>query len=68
MIFANINRNVILANLKSLVSGLKENGILLISGILKDDEQLLLNETQMHNLRHLQTVERDNWISIKYSI
>lgn len=66
IIVANINRNVILDNLTGLVFGLSLNGKLLLSGLLKTDEKDIINMVQMHNLTHVKTVERENWISILF--
>ncbi|MDB5193272.1 MAG: ribosomal protein methyltransferase [Segetibacter sp.] len=64
VILANINRNIILANLDGLVFGLERGGMLLLSGLLKQDEEVVLKECSNHNLFVLKTVERDNWIAI----
>lgn len=64
VVLANINRNVILSNFGGLVFGLKESGKLLLSGILQKDENEILVVAARHNLSHINTVERDTWISI----
>ena len=62
-ILANINKNVILANAQGLVSGLQENGILLLSGLLKEDEDDVLSAFAADCI-HLKTVEKNNWICL----
>jgi ribosomal protein L11 methyltransferase len=64
VILANINRNIILQNFDGLVFGLGKGGILLLSGILKKDEQEIIVVAARHNLAHINTVERGEWISI----
>ncbi len=65
IILANINRNVILYSLPDLKSRLKTGGILLISGFLKQDEQILLDATKKENFTHIETKQRGNWLSMK---
>jgi ribosomal protein L11 methyltransferase len=64
IILANINKNVIVDNLGGLVFGLEIAGKILLSGLLKEDEQDVLMACTSHNLIRVNTVERDNWISI----
>ncbi len=64
IILANINKNVIIENLDGLVFGLSKGGALLLSGLLKRDEQELLLAVGRLNLVHTSTIEKDDWISI----
>ena len=65
VILANINRNVILYSLPDLKKRLKKGGIILISGFLKTDEQILLDATAKEGFSHLETKQRGNWLSMK---
>ncbi len=65
IILANINRNVILYSLSDLKSRLKTGGILLISGFLKQDENILLDATKKEGFQHIQTEHRGNWLCMK---
>lgn len=64
VILANINKNVILANADGLLFGLNSTGKLLLSGLLKDDEEDILSVFTNKGLTHIYTVERNNWICI----
>jgi ribosomal protein L11 methyltransferase len=64
VILANINKNVIVGNFSGLVFGLHKGGKMLMSGLLKKDEQDLLLLINRHNMVHMTTVEKDGWISI----
>ena len=66
IILANINKNVILTNLDGLVFGLNKGGKILLSGLLKEDEQDVLAFSTKFNLTHITTFERENWISILF--
>ena len=64
-ILANINRNVILYSLSDLKSRLKTGGTLLISGFLKQDENILLDATKKEGFQHITTEQRGNWLCMK---
>jgi ribosomal protein L11 methyltransferase len=65
IILANINRNVILYSLSDLKNRLNKGGTLLISGFLKQDENILLDATKKEGFTHLETKHRGNWLSMK---
>ena len=65
IILANINRNVILYSLPDLKKRLTKGGVLLISGFLKQDEQILLDATAKEGFLHQETKQRGNWLSMK---
>lgn len=64
-ILANINRNVILNSLSALRSKLDKRGCLLISGILKQDEALILAEAKKNRFTVDGRLEKGDWICIK---
>ena len=64
IILANINRNVILYSLSDLKKQLNKGGILLISGFLKQDENILLDATKKEGFKHVETKHRGNWLSM----
>ena len=67
IILANINRNVILTNLFLLVAQLNKGGYLLVSGLLAEDEAIILAKTHQYALTHINTVTRLQWISLLLS-
>lgn len=60
-ILANINRNVILADLPQYEQSLAENGVLLVSGIMNHDVQHVLNKAKEVGLVLDSMEEKDNW-------
>ena len=64
IILANINKNVIIDNIQALAAASNAGGNVLLSGLLKEDEYDILMACQAYNLRRVNTVERNNWISI----
>jgi ribosomal protein L11 methyltransferase len=67
IILANINKNVILANLKILKQHLNSGGILILSGVLKEDEKDILQAIDRNDLKFINTTETSNWLSFRLS-
>ncbi len=65
VILANINRNVILDSLSALHQKLAKNGVLLISGILKQDVPVLLTFMEDYRFTLDARLERGNWVCLK---
>ena len=68
IILANINRHVILDSFSTLNKMLTPNGILLISGILKEDEELIKNAAESNNFKIEKTAYRNNWICVELMV
>ncbi len=66
IILANINRNVILQYLPMLHKKLKPNGLLLMSGLLKEDEHLVLTNATENHFTPIKHQERGKWICQLY--
>lgn len=64
VIFANITRNVLEATLPTLITKLNNNGIIAMSGFLKDDETMMRNLVQDLNLTILSTLQDQDWIAM----
>jgi ribosomal protein L11 methyltransferase len=65
IILANINKNVILDNMKVLSEQLSKGGILLLSGLLKEDEPDIRKAAEEHLLVFAGRAEKDNWLCLK---
>ncbi|MCF8246252.1 MAG: 50S ribosomal protein L11 methyltransferase [Saprospiraceae bacterium] len=65
VILANINRNVILDSLAPLFKLLKPAGLLVVSGFVLDDEQLMTDSLQKQGFTILETKRKNNWLAIK---
>ncbi len=64
IILANINRNVILDSIPTLSQRLNKGGILVISGFLKEDEQIVLEKLKEHAFIQKQIKEINGWLCI----
>jgi len=67
MILANITRNTLVRDMSVYCKHLLDNGLLIVSGILAEDVQYVLNEAYRCGLMHLSTGEDANWISLTFT-
>lgn len=65
-IIANINRNILLADISAYAKCLNENGSLFLSGFYKADIPLIEVECKKNNLELVETMERGSWVSLKF--
>lgn len=67
IILANINKNIILENFGFFAKQLAKNGVLLLSGLLSEDEGDILARAQQSGLKLQFKVERHNWLCLRLS-
>jgi len=65
IILANINRSVILNTLSQLFQKIKKGGMILLSGILKSDENMLVQKLKKIGFDILHTQHKGDWICLK---
>ena len=65
IVLANINRNVILNSLETLASLIPAGGLLVISGFVLADKNILEFELEKYNFQPLETLEKGNWLAMK---
>lgn len=65
VVIANINRNILLNDIKIYASCLNEKGILLLSGFYKEDILIVENEISKYDLKIDSVIERNNWVALK---
>jgi ribosomal protein L11 methyltransferase len=66
LILANINKNVLLAQLSIYAASMSPNAVLLLSGFFITDAPDLINAAAQHGLQHQQTLDRENWAVLKF--
>jgi ribosomal protein L11 methyltransferase len=66
IILANINKHIILANIPYLGNSLKEGGIILLSGLLVEDEFEILKTCESLGWKHQFTNTRNGWIVCQF--
>ncbi|WP_299063975.1 50S ribosomal protein L11 methyltransferase [uncultured Polaribacter sp.] len=67
VIIANINRNILLMDMKIYTECLKENGVLLLSGFYEEDIPVIDAEVSKYNLKLETYITRNNWVALKYN-
>ena len=67
IILANINRNIILEDMKNYVQHLNLGGILVLSGFYETDREVILNEADNYSLRLTDSKSRNHWLSLVFN-
>ena len=66
IIIANINRNILLESMNQFANSLNKSGILLLSGIYKQDTDIIKNKASEFQLHFISFREKNNWVSCKF--
>jgi ribosomal protein L11 methyltransferase len=66
IIIANINRNILLQDMKAYVSCLNKSGVLFLSGFYNNDIPIIQAECEKYLLKFEEKLERNNWVSLKF--
>ncbi|TLP77053.1 50S ribosomal protein L11 methyltransferase [Maribacter sp. ACAM166] len=66
LIIANINRNILLADIPTYIDSLNENGTLLLSGFYTEDLDMITEKCMNKGLKFKKNLERNNWVAAKY--
>jgi ribosomal protein L11 methyltransferase len=68
IIIANINKNIILDNLRFLAEATLPGGVVLLSGLLVEDEPEIQAACAVLGWKHQETRTKNNWIALHYSV
>ncbi|WP_339837985.1 50S ribosomal protein L11 methyltransferase [uncultured Maribacter sp.] len=66
LIIANINRNILLADIPAYVQSLNKDGVLLLSGFYTEDLEMITQKCVELELKFEKNLERNNWVAAKY--
>jgi ribosomal protein L11 methyltransferase len=66
IILANINKLVIFEHLQSLIQLLSNEGVILLSGLLQQDKEQVMNEALKNDLIPINFAEKNNWICFSF--
>ena len=66
IIIANINRNILLNDIKTYANCLNDNGVLLLSGFYEEDIPTIDAEVSKYKLQLDKIIEKNNWVALKY--
>ena len=65
VLLANINRNIILADMREYAAALKPGGVMILSGFYTEDVRLLEESAKLHGLSMTDNKSRDNWCALR---
>ncbi|MCM1369588.1 MAG: 50S ribosomal protein L11 methyltransferase [Candidatus Amulumruptor caecigallinarius] len=66
-LFANINRNIILADMEKYADALKSGGTILLSGFYEDDVPLIMKSAAALNLKEEERLVSNGWTALRLS-
>lgn len=66
IIIANINRNILMDDIKHYTKVLKPNGTLLLSGLYDKDLPMIKDETANNSLKFISFDEKRSWVAAKF--
>ena len=66
VILANINRNILLSDIPTYSKSLDDNGDLFVSGILKEDKEVISLCALQSGLNYITEASHDNWLAIHF--
>ena len=66
LVLANINRNVLMESAGALWSKIRPGGRAYLSGILMQDEEMVIERYVTTGFRHLRTVARQDWRALEF--
>jgi len=65
-VLANITRNTLVRDIPAYYEHMDTGGLLIVSGILTEDVQYVLNSAYRTGLEHMNTKEESNWLSLSF--
>lgn len=66
VIIANINRNILLADIPVYAKALNKNGLLFLSGFYAEDIEIISEKCLAVALKFEKKLEKNNWVAVKY--
>ncbi|WP_298896911.1 50S ribosomal protein L11 methyltransferase [uncultured Psychroserpens sp.] len=66
IVIANINRNILLNDMETYVNTLNDKGVLFLSGFYNDDISIINTKCETYGLKHVETLQRNNWVALKF--
>lgn len=66
VILANINRNILVADMAAYAQNLRKNGTLFVSGFYVDDLPIISEKGAESGLQLVKNLEKNRWVAVKY--
>lgn len=68
IVLANINRNILLADIKNYVRAMHPGSQLFISGFYTEDIEVLKEEAARHGLQYIDSAEDNRWAMVRFGL
>ena len=65
IVFANINRNILLNDIKHYTGCMKPGALLFMSGFYTEDIPFIPEECERNGLKFLSHTEKNNWVAVR---
>lgn len=65
-IFANIEKNVLSKEVENISNSLKKGGIVMLSGILIQDKEFIIDLYENYSLKLMKSIQSGNWVALKF--
>lgn len=65
IVFANINRNILLCDIKHYANCMKQGSLLFMSGFYTEDIPAIKAECELNGLNFISYTERNNWVAVR---
>lgn len=65
IVFANINRNILLRDIKHYANCMKQGSLLFMSGFYTEDIPAIKAECELNGLNFISYTERNNWVAVR---
>jgi ribosomal protein L11 methyltransferase len=66
IILANINRHILLNYMNDMYMKIKNDGLILMSGLLKEDREIIMESATTAGFKLLEASEENNWIALLF--
>ena len=67
VVIANINRNILLADMPAFRQAMNDNGVLILSGFYTDDAQTLIDKAESMGLKEAKRDSENDWCMLKFT-
>ena len=67
VIFANINRNILLQDIPVYARCMRAGSSLFLSGFYREDMEMIMRKCQQHRLLFVSYKETENWVAMQYA-
>lgn len=68
IMLANINKNILLQNMDTIIKATKQEGKVILSGLLEADLDDMIHALNSHHIKNIETSTRDGWLKISFHI